>query len=134
MLAHLLRRNIGTIQAIYEATPLPPQRYGDMGHIGKVQAPAGVNLRIGPDVGFAVVGVLTDGTQVNLVARSPYSPWVKVESGGVSGWLALITLNTEAYIDALPVDNDVPPPPPPTTVPGSFGNAFPDPQGSSGGG
>jgi uncharacterized protein YgiM (DUF1202 family) len=134
MLAHLLRRNVGTIKAIYEATPLPPQRYGDLGHIGKVQAPAGVNLRNGPDVGFPVIGVLTDGTQVNLLARSPYSPWVKVESGGVTGWLALITLNTEAYIDALPVDNDVPPPPPPTTVPGSFGNAFPDPQGSSGGG
>jgi len=129
MLASLLRRNVGTIQAVYEATPFPPQRFGDLGHIGKVRAPAGVNLRSGPDVGFPVITVLADGTQVNLLARSPYSPWVKVESGSASGWLALITLDTQAYIDALPVDNSVPPPPPPTTVPGSFGNAFPDPRG-----
>ena len=88
--------------------------------------------RSGPDVGFPVITVLTDGTQVNLLARSPYSPWVKVESGAATGWLALITLDTEAYIDALPVDNTVPPPPPPTTVPGSFGNAYPDPNGGGG--
>ena len=46
---------------------------------------------------------------------------------GVVGWLALITLQTQAVIEALPIDYDVPPPPQPTRVPGSFGNAFPDP-------
>jgi hypothetical protein len=41
--------------------------------------------------------------------------------------VALITLDTQAYIDALPVDYQAPGIPTPTVVPGSFGNAFPDP-------
>jgi hypothetical protein len=64
---------------------------------------------------------------VTLLARSPYSPWVKVESAGMIGWLALVTLQTQSVIEALPIDYDVPPPPVPTRIPGSFGNAFPDP-------
>jgi hypothetical protein len=57
---------------------------------------------------------------------------VKIEYNGLIGWVALVTLETEALLDALPVDLNVPPPPtppPPTRVPGSFGNAFPDPKG-----
>ncbi len=128
MLGQLLVQNVGNIQAVYESTPLPPQRYGELGRVAKVRAPAGVNLRNAPDVSFAAVASLPDGAKVNLVARSPYSPWVKVEFGGVTGWLALITLETQAVIEALPVDYKVPPPPKPTRVPGSFGNAFPDPR------
>lgn len=128
MFAQLLLQNLGDVQAIYDATPLPPQRFGERGRTARVLAPAGVNLRQAPDVSFAVVGALADRTPVNLVARSPYSPWVKVEAGGLIGWLALITIETDALIDALPIDYNVPPPPPPTRVPGSFGNAFPDPR------
>lgn len=127
MLAELLQQNVGAIQAIYEATPLPPQRYGTLGQVARIIAPAGANLRQAPDVTFALVTTLPPGTQVNLLARSPYNPWVKVDAGGIIGWTALITLETQAVIEALPIDYDVPPPPPPTRVPGSFGNAFPDP-------
>jgi uncharacterized protein YraI len=127
MLAELLIQNVGTVQIIYEATPLPPQRYGELGRIGRVLAPAGVNLRQAPDVGFPTITTLPDGTQVVIIARSPYSPWVKVEVNGITGWLALVTLDTQVVVDALPVDYNVPPPPDPTQVPGSFGNAFPDP-------
>jgi hypothetical protein len=127
MLVELLVQNVGAVQAVYEATPLPPQRYGELGRIGRVLAPAGVNLRQAPDVGFPAVTSLPDGTQVIIVARSPYSPWVKVEVNGITGWLALVTLDTQVVVDALPIDYDVPPPPLPTQVPGSFGNAFPDP-------
>jgi hypothetical protein len=74
---------------------------------------------------------LPAGTTLNLMARSPYSPWVKVENGGVVGWAALIALETQAVIEALPIDYDVPPPPAPTQVPGSFGNAFPDPRNNN---
>jgi uncharacterized protein YraI len=130
MYAPLLLQFVGTIDAIYEATPLPPQRYGEMGTTAKVLAPAGVNLRAAPDVTFPVLAALQDGTQVKLLARSPYSPWVKVDAGGLIGWLALITIQTEAVLEALPIDYDVPPPPEPTLVPGSFGNAFPDPNRS----
>jgi hypothetical protein len=45
------------------------------------------------------------------------------------GWLALISLQTEAVVDALPIDYNVPPPPAPTRVPGTYDNAFPDPNG-----
>jgi uncharacterized protein YraI len=131
MLAELLLQNIGEIRAVYDATPLPPQRFGELGRLAKVLAPAGVNLRSAPDVMFSVVAALPDGAMVNLLARSPYSPWVKVDYNGVVGWLALITLETQAVIDALPIDYDVPPPPEPTRVPGSFGNAFPDPNASN---
>jgi uncharacterized protein YraI len=127
MLAELLLQNVGEIRANYDSTPLPPQRYGELGRVAKVLAPAGVNLRSAPDVMFSVVATVPDGAIVTLLARSPYSPWVKVDYNGIIGWLALITLETEAVIDALPIDYNVPPPPGPTTVPGSFGNAFPDP-------
>ncbi len=130
MFANLLTQNLGTISAVYEATPLPPQRYGDLGRVATVVAPAGVNMRNAPDVAFGVVTLVPDGAKVTLLARSPYSPWVKVDFNGVQGWLALITLQTQSVIDALPIDYNVPPqpaPPEPTTPPGSFGNAFPDP-------
>lgn len=127
MFASLLAQNLGSIDAVYDATPLPPQRYGDMGRTAKIVAPAGVNLRQYPDVTFPLVLTIPDGEQVTLLARSPYNPWVKVDYNGVVGWLSLVTLDTEAIIEALPVDLNVPPPPPPTRVPGSFGNAFPDP-------
>lgn len=127
MFASLLVQNVGNIQAIYDATPLPPQRYGELGRTATVLAPAGVNMRQAPDVMFGLVMTIPDGAVVNLLARSPYSPWVKVDFNGIVGWLALISLQTQAVIEALPVDYDVPPPPEPTRVPGSFGNAFPDP-------
>lgn len=127
MFASLLVQNVGDIQSVYDATPLPPQRYGEMGRTATVFAPTGANLRAAPDVTFPLVMSIPDGAQVTLLARSPYSPWIKVDFNGITGWLALITLETEAVIEALPIDYNVPPPPPPTREPGSFGNAFPDP-------
>jgi len=127
MKAELLLQTLGNIQAVYDATPAPPQRFGQLGRLAKVVAPAGVNLRNAPDVSFGIVANLPDGVMVNLLARSPYSPWVKVDYNGVIGWLALVTLQTQSVIEALPIDYDVPPPPVPTRIPGSFGNAFPDP-------
>jgi hypothetical protein len=74
------------------------------------------------------LGTLSSGAAVTLLERSPYSPWVKVDvGGGVTGWVALVALDTRAFIDALPVDTNVPLPPTITPLPGSFGNAFPDP-------
>lgn len=127
MFGNLLRRELGEISQRYTATPLPPQRLGDIGYMARIQASGGVNLRAAPDVGFNPVASLSPGQEVRLVARSPYSPWVKIESQGVVGWVALITLETQSIIEALPIDWDVPPPPEPTLVPGSWGGAFPDP-------
>lgn len=129
ILADLLISDTGPVTTVYEATPMPPQRFGELGNAGRVIAPAGASLRVGPDAGFPITATLSDGTLVSITARSPYSQWVKVESGGAVGWLPLITLDTQAYFDALPMDVSVPPPPTPTRIPGTFGNAFPDPRG-----
>ena len=131
MFAELLVQNLGNVQAIYEATPMPPQRYGEMGRTARVVAPAGVNIREAPDVQFGRIVTLPPETVLTLMERSPHGPWVKVEHNGVVGWAALIALETEAIIEALPIDFDVTPPPPPTRVPGSFGNAFPDPRNNN---
>jgi uncharacterized protein YgiM (DUF1202 family) len=128
MLAELLATNLGTISTVYSATPLPPQRLGELGTRARINAPAGVNLRRGPDATFPAIGMIGDGTLVDLVARSPYmNGWIKVNSGGTVGWLSLLVLETQAYIDALPIDYQAPAMPTATPVPGSFGNAFPDP-------
>ncbi len=139
MFAELLNVNQLSVTANYEATPQPPQRFGELNAVARVRAPAGLNVRENPDVNFPAVNVLANGDQVNMIARSPYSPWVKVtdSSGNTLGWVAIVALDTRSNVGALPVDNSVPPPPagsapgPPTPVPGTFGNAFPDPNGPS---
>lgn len=130
MLRDLLVGTLGQVAAVYESTPTIPQRYGDLGTTGRIQAPAGASLRVGPDAGFRVITTVADGTPVRLLARSPYSPWVQVDTGTDVGWVALIALETRAYVDAIPINWDVPTPPPtptPTRIPGSFDNAFPEP-------
>ncbi len=129
MFAELLASNLGPVSAVYDVTPLPPQRFGEGGTQGRVIAPAGVNLRVGPDPAFPPVGSAGPGTIVTLLARSPYSPWVKVEVGGTVGWIAMLTIETTAFFDALPIDFGAPPLPTPTNIPGLFGGAFPDPDG-----
>ena len=125
MFAELLFQNLGEINAVYEATPLPPQRYGRLGGSGRVIAPTGVNLRRGPHVRFALLGSLPAGSEVTLLERSPYSPWVKIEYGEVVGWVLLGALQTDAWLPSLPLAAGVPQPPAPTRVPGSYDNAFP---------
>jgi uncharacterized protein YgiM (DUF1202 family) len=134
MSAELLRGEVGDIEAVYRATPQPPQRYGDLGTRAVVSAQQGGNLRESPDVSFPVITTLEQGTEVELQARSPYSPWVKVRRGNTVGWMALITIDTRAVVGSLPVDYEVQPPPRPTSTPVySFGggHAYPDPNGGS---
>ncbi len=127
MLAELLARNLGPISAAYAETPLPPQRLGDLGSRARVRGAGGAALRTGPDLVFPALTAIGEGQTITLLQRSPYSPWVKVDANGAIGWLPLLGVETAAYIDALPVDYGAPPLPTPTTIPGSFGNAFPDP-------
>lgn len=128
MLGELLIGDFTQVTASYEATPQPVQRLGAVGQKAHIIAPRGFDLRSAPDIGFPVINYLPAGTEVRLIAHSPYSPWVRVEAeGGVMGWIALLALETRAIVTALPIDYGVPPPPEPTRVPGTFGNAFPDP-------
>ncbi len=132
MSAPLLVQNIGTIQQVYDATPLPPQRYGELASRARVNVSSGGNLREAPDVAFRVKRTIPFGKELKLLARSPYSPWVKVDAGGDIGWMALFTLQTKSVIGSLPIDYQVPLPPRPTSTP-SFsyggGHAYPNPSG-----
>lgn len=127
MFAELLRRNHGEITAIYDSTPVPPQRYGSAGVVAYVNSPNGLTMRSAPHVGFPAIYNLAGGTELSLLERSPYSPWVKVETDGAIGWVPLLNLNTNVIVESLPIDLSVPLPPEPTAVPGISGFAFPDP-------
>jgi uncharacterized protein YgiM (DUF1202 family) len=131
MRADLVTGNLGEITVAYEPTPQPPQRYGTNANGAIVIASTGGNLRNAPDVQFNVINTIDPGTEVNLLSRSPYSPWVKVDTGTEVGWMALITLETNAVVSFLPIDYDVPNPPGPTATPiftFGGGHAYPDPR------
>ncbi|MDE2749825.1 MAG: SH3 domain-containing protein [Chloroflexota bacterium] len=132
MSAELLARALGEINQVYDQTPEPPQRFGAHAQLASVNVPAGGNLREAPDTAFRVKRTLPYGMQTNLLARSPYSPWVKVRAEGVTGWMALFTLETKSVISSLPIDYSVPLPPRATPTP-SFsyggGHAYPNPEG-----
>ncbi len=139
MSAELLARNLGEIGSVYDLTPEPPQRLGIYAELATVNVAAGGNLREAPDTAFRIRRGLPFGMQVKLLARSPYSPWVKVNADGDIGWMALFTLTTKAVISSLPIDYEVPLPPvaqaAPTATPSSSffsyggGHAYPDPEG-----
>lgn len=139
MSAELLARNLGEIGPVYDLTPAPPQRMGAYADLATVNVPAGGNLREAPDTAFRIRRGLPFGMQVKLQARSPYSPWVKVNADGDVGWMALFTLTTKSVITSLPIDYSVPLPPlaqaAPTATPSSSffgyggGHAYPDPSG-----
>ncbi len=132
MSAELLARNLGEIEPVYDSTPAPPQRFGVYAELATVNVPAGGNLREAPDTAFRVKRTIPFGMKLKLLARSPYSPWVKVSADGESGWMALFTLETKSVISSLPIDYRVPLPPRATPTP-SFsyggGHAYPDPDG-----
>ena len=132
MSAELLARRLGKITQVYDQTPEPPQRFGAHAQLASVNVPAGGNLREAPDTAFRIMRGLPFGMQVRLLARSPYSPWVKVSAETVTGWMALFTLETKSVISSLPIDYSVPLPPRATPTP-SFsyggGHAYPDPEG-----
>ena len=135
MNAELLARNLGETLPVYDQTPEPPQRFGAYAELATVNVAAGGNLREAPDTAFRIKRGLPFGMQVKLLARSPYSPWVKVNADDDIGWMALFTLTTRSVISSLPIDYAVPLPPRATATPSvSFfsyggGHAYPDPEG-----
>ena len=135
MSAELLARNLGQNGPVYDLTPAPPQRLGAYADLAAVNVPAGGNLREAPDTAFRIRRGLPFGEEVKLLARSPYSPWVKVNADGDIGWIALFTLTTKAVISSLPIDYNVPLPlratPTPSVAFFSYGggHAYPDPSG-----
>ncbi len=131
MRADLVTGIVGDISIVYAETPLPPERFGDASHTAVVTALTGANLRQAPDVQFDVIETLPESTEVEIIARSPYSPFVKVQTASGTGWVAIITIETTTVIQFLPIDYDVPQPPGPTPTPYfafGGGHAYPDPR------
>ena len=132
MSAGLLTKNLADDLPVYAEAPPPPQRLGIHANRAVVNVPAGGNLRAAPDTAFQVLRTLPLGTETKLLARSPYSPWVKVQTTDAIGWMALFTLTTQSVISSLPIDYQVPLPTRATPTPSfSFGggHAYPDPSG-----
>jgi SH3-like domain-containing protein len=132
MSAELLAGTTGDIRNTYDLTPTPPRRFGNVRDTGIITVAQGSNLRQFPDTSFRVLDTLPYGTEVEIIARSPYSPWVKVRAGEGEGWVALMTIDTTTVVSFLPVDYDVQYPPRPTALPDfswGGGHAFPDPSG-----
>ena len=127
MFAEYLQREHGAIEAVYESTPVPPQRFGTVGTTARVIAQSGADMRSAPYLDRPVLTNVPLGAEVTLIGRSPYNPWVSVDYGGAVGWVPLLALETQAIIGSLIADYSVPLPPEPTQIPGLGGNAFPDP-------
>ncbi|HMQ29297.1 MAG TPA: SH3 domain-containing protein [Chloroflexaceae bacterium] len=65
----------------------------------------GANVREGPGIAFAVVGVLDEGAQVELLGRS--GGWYEVAApGGLTGWMSgqVLTIDpvTDSAVPATP--------------------------------
>ena len=132
MSAALLAKTLGDKLPVYDEAPPPPQRLGVHANRAMVNVAAGGNLRAAPDTAFQVLRTLPYGTETTLLARSPYSPWVKAQADNAVGWMALFTLTTRSIIGSLPIDYQVPLPTRATPTPSfSFGggHAYPDPSG-----
>jgi len=132
MRSDLVRGDLDRIDVLYDSTPQPPQRFGANRNRAVIVVEQGGNLRSAPDVSFPILTTLQEGTEVDLLARSPYSPWVKVDAGGQVGWMAMITIETDTVLSFLPQDFDVPVPAGPTAAPVftfGGGHAYPDPRG-----
>ncbi|HRF96847.1 MAG TPA: SH3 domain-containing protein, partial [Aggregatilineales bacterium] len=70
MSAEYLQRNHGAINSVYDDTPLPPQRYGELGNTARVVAMGGVVMRQAPDASFPSIMTVAVGTELELLGRS----------------------------------------------------------------
>lgn len=51
------------------------------------EAIGAANLRLGPGVEYALLGVITAGKQYPVVGRYPYAPWLLLDISGRLGWV-----------------------------------------------
>ncbi|HRJ45310.1 MAG TPA: SH3 domain-containing protein, partial [Caldilineaceae bacterium] len=72
---------------------------------GTVAVPGSrLNVRAGPGAAYAIVGKLTDGASVSLLARSGDSSWVQVAlAEGAFGWVSARYITTKGGVESLPI-------------------------------
>ncbi len=87
----------------------------------RAETTSGVNVRNGPGTGYAVIGSLLAGTELEMTGRNADNSWFRVPYYNAEGWIFGGLLSVSGDVNTLPVIN-VPPPPPtatplPTAVP-----------------
>ena len=135
MFGELLQRYHGEITAVYSNTPSPRLIVAQEASTDKGLTLNAVVMRVQPFASEPAILAVQAGQEITLLAKSPYNAWVKVDAAGTIGWIPLVTVETDANLDALSLDYTVqspeptrpPAPPTATRIPGSFGGAFPDP-------
>jgi uncharacterized protein YraI len=108
--------------------PMPPMAPGGPGMppSGDVVYPVGVvkspylNMRTGPGSNYHVIAVLSQGTEVFIIARSSGSTWYLVKTyGGVTGWVKRYYIHTDfpytslQFAENMQQPNPMPPSSPP---------------------
>jgi uncharacterized protein YraI len=78
-----------------------------------------VNVRFGPGLGYAVVGVLKQGEFITVTGTVQDRGWWRVELKGKPAWVSarVVTLEGDPHSVAIVPASDIPrlPPPPPAT-------------------
>lgn len=71
-----------------------------------------LNVRSGPDVSFASLEVIYQGTRVDLLGRTAGATWVQIRTpGGTVGWVNASLLQSNVPVTNLPIVGSVPTPP-----------------------
>lgn len=84
------------------------------------------NVRSGPSVDYAVLGQLTEGTQVRVIGATSDFTWLVIDYRGQQGWLATYLVDTFGDRNSVAIIQPPPTPtaPPPTITPSPA--PFPD--------
>jgi uncharacterized protein YgiM (DUF1202 family) len=95
-------------------------------------ATGALNVRSGPDVGFPVLTVVTQGQALALLGRNSASTWAYVTApNGVKGWVNASLITPTVPISSLPITENVIPTPAPlptgTAVPPTTPTPVPAP-------
>jgi uncharacterized protein YraI len=106
--------------------PMPPGQGGQPGMppsgaviypVGEVKSPY-LNMRQGPGTKYAVIAVLQQNTELDIMARSSGGTWLLVKPhGGPSGWVKRYYVYTDFPYTSLPVAQSYPMPSPQPPAP-----------------
>ena len=90
MNAELLVQNVGIVQQVYDTTPAPPQRLGQLASQASVIVGQGGNLREAPDVGFGVMQTIPSVHKLNYWRVVPIARGLRLMQAVKSvGWHSL---------------------------------------------
>ena len=81
---------------------------------GGVVTVAALNMRAGPDTAYDKAGLLREGDEVTVVARTLAGDWLSVlAADGTEGWVSAAYVQLDVPLDDVPLAVEVPPTPTP---------------------